>query len=110
MDKGESMNWRCTKSLTSVNGGKKQHAPISLQILLVCFRTPWFAQFVSIQPGAFDVHTSLKHQVSDTFIVRATIFWEGNLEEREGPKGWEEDKEKGMELGESEERRMDTID
>ena len=39
---------------------------------------------MSIPPGASDVHISLKYQICDTFIIRATVLGEGDLEEREG--------------------------
>lgn len=43
---------------------------------------------------------STKHQVCDTFIVRATVLREGDLEGREGAEAQEEGKQKRMELGE----------
>ena len=61
-----------------------QNPPAPFKFLPVCLRSPWFGQFMSVPPGAFDVHISSKHQVSDTFIVRATILREGDLEWKEG--------------------------
>lgn len=65
----------------------RNNPPAPFKFLPVGLRSPWFGQFMSVPPGAFDVHISSKHQVCNTFIVRATILREGDLEGKEGAEG-----------------------
>lgn len=84
----------------------RNNPPAPFKPLPVWLGSPWFGQFTPIPPGASDVHISLKHQVCDTFIVRATVLREGDLEEREEAEGREEGKAKGIQLGKSGKRNV----
>lgn len=62
----------------------RNNPPSPFKSLLVCLKSARFGLFMSIPPGASDVHISLKYQICDTFVIRATVLGEGDLEEREG--------------------------